>query len=161
MHHLLNNSRRNPLTGNRLQIILPHLPIPPMRHKIRSKLLILNRQIRPGNIRNKKPRHQHTHHPTNSSDNECPSFPQVVLNGREDFRSDGCACFSESGRDAVAGAADGGGVGFGGEEAEHVTGAEVAGGEHEAIEYYEERDYFCDFVVGAADDEAEDHYQIC
>lgn len=127
-----------------------------MRHQIRPKRLILIRQVIAPHILHEEIRHQDACNATNRRHDERPAFAKVVLNGREGFGAHCGAGFANGGGDAVAGSTHGGSVGFGGEEAEHIAGPEVTEGLHETVEDDKEGHDLGNFIVGAADDEAED-----
>ena len=128
-----------------------------MRDKIRAELLILDGEVLARDVGHEEVSDQHTHDADDGSHDEGPSFAEVILYWRERLDPNCRPCLAHSGGDAVAGPADGGGVGFRGEETEHVPWAHISRGEHQAVENDEEGDDFGDLVVGYADYKAEDH----
>ena len=140
----------------RPQVRLAHLAHPPVPHEVGAELLVLDRQVLAAQVGHEEVGDQHADDAADGGDDEGPALAQVGLDGREDLGADGGARLAQRGRDAVARPAHRGGVALGRDEAEHVAGAEVARGLHEAVEDDEERDDGGDLVVRAADDQAED-----
>jgi len=154
LHHPLGDA----LVCEGLQVVFAHLLTPSVCNEVSAELLVLHRQVVALDVRNEEVSHKHARNPTDRRNDKRPPLAQIRLNRLERRRAHCGPRLTQRRADAVASSADGGGVGFGGEETQHVAGAEVARGQHKAVEDDEEREEVgCrELVVGEADYEPED-----
>jgi hypothetical protein len=153
----LSNERRfDALLGKPLKILLTHLSDPAVGNEIRPEPFILLFQVLTPEVTHEEPCHQDARDATDGCDDESPPLAQVVLDWGESLGTDGGADLANGSGETVASSADGSGVRLAADEPEHVAGAEVARGLHEAVEDDKERDDLGDLIVSTSDDKAED-----